>query len=75
MRRSDRIKLADLTLKALREAFPDSACSLDSDSPERLAIRGILSAQCTDVRVNITAGELFGKYPQMAQIDALPEED
>ena len=75
MRKSDRIKLADLTLKALSEAFPDSACSLDSDSPERLAIRGILSAQCTDVRVNITAGELFGKYPQMAQIDDLPEEE
>ena len=75
MRRSDRIKLADLTLKALREAFPDSACSLDSDSPERLAIRGILSAQCTDVRVNITAGELFGKCPTMAELDALPEDE
>lgn len=75
MRKSDRIKLADLTLKALTEAFPDSACSLDSDLPERLAVRGILSAQCTDVRVNITAGELFGRYPSMEQIDALPEED
>jgi len=75
MRRSDRIKLADLTLKALREAFPDSACSLDSDSPERLAIRGILSAQCADVRVNITAGELFAKCPTMAELDALPEDE
>ena len=75
MKKSDRIKLADLTLKALTEAFPDSACSLDSDSPERLAIRGILSAQCTDVRVNITALELFEKCPSMADIDALPEEE
>ena len=75
MRKSDRIKLADLTLKALSEAFPDSACSLDSDSPERLAIRGILSAQCTDVRVNITAGELFTICPTMAELDALSEDE
>ncbi len=75
MRKSDRIKLAKKTLDALHEAFPDSCCSLDSDLPERLAIRGILSAQCTDVRVNITAGELFAKYPSMADILAAPEED
>ena len=75
MRKSDKIKLADLTWDTLSEAFPDSACSLDSDSPERLAVRGILSAQCTDVRVNITAGELFGKYPSMEDIDALSYEE
>ena len=75
MRKSDKIKLADRTWEALSSAFPDASCSLDSDAPERLAIRGILSAQCTDVRVNITAGELFGKYPTMADIDALPQDE
>ena len=52
-------ELADLTWNALTAAFPDSSCLLDTDRPERLAIRGILSAQCTDVRVNITSGILF----------------
>ena len=75
MRKSDRRKLADLTLKAFSEAFPDSSCSLDSDLPERLAIRGILSAQCTDVRVNITAKELFGKCASMEELDALSEDE
>lgn len=75
MRKSDRQKLADLTWQALSEAFPDSCCSLDSDKPERLAIRGILSAQCTDVRVNITAKELFEVCPKMQDIDAMPEDE
>lgn len=75
MRKSDRKKLADLTWKALCGAFPNSECSLDSDRPERLAIRGILSAQCTDVRVNITAKELFERCPDMESLDKLSEEE
>ena len=53
---------------ALSREFPDSACSLEYDCPQNLAIRGILSAQCTDKRVNITAADLFGKYPDMESI-------
>ena len=75
MRTTDRKKLADLTWKALSEAFPDSSCSLDLDKPERLAVRGILSAQCTDVRVNITAKELFARCPEMKDITELPEDE
>ena len=56
------------TYDALSFAFPDSQCSLETDLPERLAIRGILSAQCTDKRVNITARELFEKFPDMQAI-------
>lgn len=74
MRSSDRKKLADLTWDALVKAFPDAACSLDYDAPERLAIRGILSAQCTDVRVNITSAELFAKYPTMKDIASVDED-
>ena len=70
-----RKELADLMWKALTEAFPNSSCSLDRDEPERLAIRGILSAQCTDVRVNITAAELFTKCPSMEDIVKLPEDE
>ena len=74
MRKKERKDLALKTWDLLSEAFPDASCSLDVDRPERLAVRGILSAQCTDVRVNITAAELFEKYPLMSDIDDLSEE-
>ena len=60
--------LAEKTYTALSTEFPDSTCSLDYDCPHNLAIRGILSAQCTDKRVNITATDLFTKYPDMESI-------
>ena len=64
--------LAKQTYEALSTEFPDSTCSLDYDCPQNLAIRGILSAQCTDKRVNITAKDLFEKYPDM---EAVANED
>ena len=60
--------LADKMYTALSTEFPDSTCSLDYDCPQNLSIRGILSAQCTDKRVNITATDLFTKYPDMESI-------
>ena len=60
--------LAKQTYNALSTEFPDSTCSLDYDCPQNLAIRGILSAQCTDKGVNITASDLFAKYPDMDKI-------
>ena len=60
--------LAKQTYEALSTEFPDSTCSLDYDCPQNLAIRGILSAQCTDKRVNITATDLFGRYSDMKSI-------
>ena len=60
--------LANKIFDALSREFPDSTCSLEYDCPQNLAIRGILSAQCTDKRVNITAADLFEKYPDMESI-------
>ena len=60
--------LAKKIYDALSTEFPDSTCSLDYDCPQNLAIRGILSAQCTDKRVNITATDLFACYPDMESI-------
>lgn len=60
--------LANKLFDALSREFPDSTCSLEYDCPQNLAIRGILSAQCTDKRVNITATDLFAKYPDMESI-------
>ena len=75
MPRVSKKKLASDVLEALYSAFPDSECTLDNDTPERLAVRGILSAQCTDVRVNLTCIDLFEKYPDMADIAAAGEEE
>jgi len=61
-------ELATKTLESLRVAFPQAGCTLDFDTPERLAIRGILSAQCKDERVNEVAANLFDKYPEMTDL-------
>jgi endonuclease-3 len=52
--------------RRLAEAFPDAACSLDFRSPLELLVATILSAQCTDVRVNLVTKTLFTKYPTAA---------
>ena len=46
----------------LRKTYPDAACALSHRSPLQLLIATILSAQCTDVRVNIVTKDLFKKY-------------
>src|SRR5271169_1825226 len=50
-------------LQALDEAYPEANCELVHKSPFELLISTILSAQCTDVTVNIVTKELFPKYP------------
>ncbi|HVN92757.1 MAG TPA: endonuclease III [Terracidiphilus sp.] len=50
-------------LKALDEAYPDAACALHHRSPWELLVATILSAQCTDVRVNMVTPELFRRFP------------
>lgn len=48
--------------RKLAEAFPVVRCELDFTTPLELAVATILSAQCTDVRVNLTTPALFAKY-------------
>ena len=50
-------------LKILDEMYPDSRCYLDYETPWQLLTATILSAQCTDARVNIITKDLFKKYP------------
>ncbi len=50
-------------LKALDEAYPDAVCALTHRSPWELLVATILSAQCTDVRVNMVTPELFKRFP------------
>ena len=46
----------------LKREYPDARCSLDHDGPLELLVATILSAQCTDERVNLVTAELFRKY-------------
>lgn len=50
-------------LKGLDEAYPDAECALTHRSPWELLVATILSAQCTDVRVNMVTPELFKRFP------------
>jgi endonuclease-3 len=50
-------------LAALDEAYPKAKCALTHNSPWELLLATILSAQCTDVRVNMVTPELFRRFP------------
>lgn len=56
----------DAILKALDEAYPNAICALHHRSPWELLVATILSAQCTDVRVNMVTPELFRRFPAPA---------
>src|ERR1700677_3159932 len=62
-------------LKALDEAYPNAECALHHSSPWQLLVATILSAQCTDVRVNMVTPELFRRFPTPAAMAkaTLPE--
>jgi endonuclease-3 len=49
-------------IRALKRAYPDATCSLNHSNAFELLIATILSAQCTDERVNIVTADLFRKY-------------
>jgi endonuclease-3 len=53
-------------LKILDETYPNVECALNHSSPFQLLIATILSAQCTDVRVNMVTPELFRRFPTPA---------
>jgi endonuclease-3 len=62
-------------LTRLAEAYPDARVGLDFTSPFELLIATILSAQCTDERVNIVTRDLFAKYHGPADYVATPQEE
>ena len=52
--------------RVLAETHPDAHCELNYDNPLQLAVATILSAQCTDKRVNEVTPKLFARYPSAA---------
>lgn len=57
-------------LDRLQAAHPDARCELNYQTPLQLLVATILSAQCTDVRVNKVTPDLFTKYPDVAALAA-----
>lgn len=53
-------------LARLARMYPDSQCSLTHESPFELVVATVLSAQCTDARVNMVTPALFRRYPTPA---------
>jgi endonuclease-3 len=62
-------------LEILKQEFPDARCSLNFETPLQLLLATILSAQCTDERVNIVTRELFKKYKTCSDFADAPIED
>jgi endonuclease-3 len=63
---------AQKIIAGLRQAYPDAHCELNYRNPLELLIATILSAQCTDKRVNLVTGGLFRKYPTAAAYASAP---
>src|SRR5574344_1250813 len=59
----------------LKATYPDARCELDHKSPIELLVATILSAQCTDKRVNIVTEKLFKKYCSLEDYATAPLEE
>ncbi|HUQ70870.1 MAG TPA: endonuclease III [Planctomycetaceae bacterium] len=62
-------------LNALAKTYPEAICALHHDSPFQLLVATILSAQCTDARVNLVTPALFKKYPGPRELSAAKQTD
>jgi endonuclease-3 len=65
-------KRARQVAQLLASEYADAECALVHETPFELLIATILSAQCTDERVNLVTKELFAKYPTPAALAAVP---
>ena len=59
----------------LKRVYPDATCSLNYQNPLQLLVATILSAQCTDERVNMVTPKLFEAYPTAADLAGATQEE
>jgi endonuclease-3 len=76
--KAERRHVAGVVLERLRAEYPDAHCELDHANAFELLCATILSAQCTDVRVNMVTPALFRRYPtaealSLAKLDDVEE--
>jgi endonuclease-3 len=69
------IKRARKINTILGEVFPNARCELEFENPLQLLVATVLSAQCTDKRVNMVTPVLFKKYPTAKKLAAAPRID
>ena len=62
-------KKAIQIIEKLKNYYPDATCSLDFETPFQMLVSVVLSAQCTDERVNQTTPYIFSKYPTVYDFD------
>jgi endonuclease III len=62
-------------IRRLEQTYPEAKCSLDYRNPYELLVATILSAQCTDVRVNMVTPDLFARFPDAATLADAEQED
>ena len=62
---------AILIIQKLKNYYPDAKCSLDFETPFQMLVAVVLSAQCTDERVNKTTPSIFSKYPTVYDFDKM----
>ena len=72
---SERRKKAKEVIAVLRAEFPDTKCSLEHEDAWQLLVATILSAQCTDARVNMVTPGLFEQFPTPADFADAPIEE
>jgi len=71
----ERQELVAAILPILKKTYPDARCSLDFKAPLELLVATILSAQCTDARVNVVTRGLFRKYRNAQAYARAPQEE
>ena len=71
--KSQKKERTEQLIKLLKRAHPDAHCALNHSNAFELLIATILSAQCTDERVNIVTADLFRKYRKPADYLKVPE--
>jgi endonuclease-3 len=71
----DEKERAGIILRVLKEEFPSATTALRHENPFQLLVATILSAQCTDERVNMVTPGLFGKYPDAAAFANVSQEE
>jgi len=62
-------------LQALRIAYPGATCALHYKNPYQLLVATILSAQCTDVRVNMVTPKFFTRFPNATALEKASQDE
>ena len=71
---SDPKRQARKVVRELKRLYPEPSCALVHENPFQLLVATILSAQCTDARVNMVTPDLFRRFPDARSIASADQE-